>query len=129
MGFTGRYISTRGAKMEPVEEYQVILSAQARQLFAQVKDRREQQILLTRIEKLKHDPDKQGKALSEELIGYRSVRAVGQRYRIIYRIEQDQVLVVVVGIGRRKEGDKRDVYEVTRRLLADLMQESERDEE
>jgi mRNA interferase RelE/StbE len=129
MGFTGRYISTRGAKMEPVEEYQVILSAQARQLFAQVKDRREQQILLTRLEKLKHDPDKQGKALSEELIGYRSVRAVGQRYRIIYRIEQDQVLVVVVGIGRRKEGDKRDVYEVTRRLLADLMQESERDEE
>jgi mRNA interferase RelE/StbE len=129
MGFTGRYITTRGAKMEPVEEYQVILSAQARQLFAQVKDRREQQILLTRIEKLKHDPDKQGKALSEELIGYRSVRAVGQRYRIIYRIEQDQVLVVVVGIGRRKEGDKRDVYEVTRRLLADLMQESERDEE
>jgi mRNA interferase RelE/StbE len=115
--------------MEPVEEYQVILSEQARQLFAQVKDRREQQILLTRIEKLKHDPDKQGKALSEELIGYRSVRAVGQRYRIIYRIEQDQVLVVVVGIGRRKEGDKRDVYEVTRRLLADLMQESESDEE
>jgi len=115
--------------MEPVEEYQVILSEQARQLFAQVKDCREQQILLTRIEKLKHDPDKQGKALSEELIGYRSVRAVGQRYRIIYRIEQDQVLVLVVGIGRRKEGDKRDVYEVTRRLLADLMQESERDEE
>ena len=115
--------------MEPIEEYQVILSAQARQLFGQFKDRHEQQLLLTRIEKLKHDPDKQGKALSEELIGYRSLRAVGQRYRIIYRIEQDQVLVVVVGIGRRKEGDKRDVYEVTRRLLADLMQESESEEE
>ena len=32
--------------MEPVEEYQVILSEQARQLFDQVKDRREQQIML-----------------------------------------------------------------------------------
>ena len=115
--------------MEPIEEYQIILTTQARQLFAQIKDRREQKSLLTRIEKLKHDPDKQGKALSEELIGYRSVRAVGQRYRIIYRIEQDQVLVIVVGIGRRKEGDKRDVYAITKRLLADLMQESESDEE
>ena len=115
--------------MEPVEEYQVILTTQARQLFAQIKDRREQQLLLSRIEKLKHDPDKQGKALSEDLIGYRSIRAVGQRYRIIYRIEQDQVLVLVVGIGRRKEGNKKDIYEVTKRLLADLMQESESDEE
>ncbi|MGC1395283.1 MAG: type II toxin-antitoxin system RelE/ParE family toxin [Coleofasciculaceae cyanobacterium] len=84
---------------------------------------------MARIEKLKHDPDKQGKALSEDLIGYRSIRAVGQRYRIIYRIKQDQVLVIVVGIGRRKEGDKRDIYAVTKRLLADLVQESEIDEE
>jgi mRNA interferase RelE/StbE len=115
--------------MESVVEYQVIITAQARHLFAQIKDRREQQLLLARIEKLKHDPDKQGKALSEDLIGYRSIRAVGQRYRIIYRIEEDQILVVVVGIGRRKEGDKRDIYEVTKRLLANLMQESESDEE
>ena len=50
--------------MEPVE-YQVILTAQARQLFAEIKDRREQQLLLARLEKLKHEPEKQGKALSE----------------------------------------------------------------
>ena len=68
--------------------------------------------------------EKQGKALSEELTGYRSIRAVGQRYRIIYQIVEDKVLVVVVGIGRRKEGDKRDVYTVTMRLLVDMMLES-----
>ncbi len=39
------------------------------------------------------------------------------------------VLVIVVGIGRRTEGSKKDVYEVTKRLLANLMQESESDEE
>jgi hypothetical protein len=38
------------------------------------------------------------------------------------------VLVVVVGIGRRKEGDKRDVYEVTKRLIAEMLQESEKDD-
>src|SRR4028119_739659 len=106
--------------MEPVE-YQVILTAQARQLFAEIKDRREQQLLLARLEKLKHEPEKQGKALSEELTGYRSIRAVSQRYRIIYQIVQDKVLVIVVGIGRRQEGDKRDVYTVTMRRLVELI--------
>ena len=106
-------------------EYEVILTAQAQQIFGQIKDRREQKLLLTRLAKLKHDPDQQGKALSEELIGYRSVRAVGQRYRIIYRIVADKVLVVVVGIGRRKEGDKEDVYAVTMRLLTKMMVELE----
>lgn len=114
--------------MEPVE-YQIILTVQARQLFVEIKDRREQQLLLARLEKLKHEPEKQGKALSEELTGYRSIRAVGQRYRIIYQIIQDRVLVVVVGIGRRKEGDRRDVYTVTMRLLVEMMQESDNDDE
>lgn len=75
---------------------------------------------MARLEKLKYEPDKQGKALSEELSGYRSVRAVGQRYRIIYRIEEEQVVVVVVGIGRRKEGDKRDVYAITQQMVSEL---------
>lgn len=114
--------------MSPVLEYQVILTQEARKLFTEIKDRREQQLLIARLEKLKQEPDKQGKALSGDLIGYRSVRSVGQRYRVIYRIEQDTVLVVVVGIGRRKEGDKRDVYEVTQRLIAEMLQESEKDD-
>ncbi len=114
--------------MEPVE-YQVVLTTKARQLFVEIKDRREQQLLLARLEKLKQEPEKQGKALSEELTGYRSIRAVGQRYRIIYQIVQDRVLVVVVGIGRRKEGDRRDVYTVTMRLLVEMIQESDNDDE
>jgi mRNA interferase RelE/StbE len=101
-------------------EYKIILSIQAQELFTAIKDRREQSVVLARLEKLKYEPDKQGKALSEELLGYRSVRAVGQRYRIIYRIEQEQVVVVVVGIGRRKEGDKRDVYANTQQIVSEL---------
>ena len=101
-------------------EYRIIFSVQAQKLFTAIKDRREQSVILTRIEKLKDEPEKQGKALSEELSGYRSIRAVGQRYRIIYRVEQDRVMVVIVGVGRRKEGDKRDVYAVTQDLISDL---------
>jgi mRNA interferase RelE/StbE len=113
--------------MESVVEYQIILTSQAKKLFSAIKDRREQQLLLTHLEKLKQDPDKQGKALSEDLIGYRSVRAVGQRYRIIYRIEEENVVVMVVGIGRRKEGDKKDIYALTKRLLENMMIQSETD--
>ena len=59
---------------------------------------------MTRIEKLKNESDKQGKALSEELSGYHSIRAVGQRYRIVYRVEQDRVLVVIVVWEGAKKG-------------------------
>ena len=73
-------------------EYRIVFSVQAQKLFTEIKDRREQSVILKRIEKLKDEPEKQGKALSEELLGYRSIRSVGQRYRIIYRIEQDRVV-------------------------------------
>jgi mRNA interferase RelE/StbE len=50
-------------------EYRIIFSIQAQKLFTAIKDRREQSVILARIEKLKDEPEKQGKALSEELIG------------------------------------------------------------
>jgi mRNA interferase RelE/StbE len=98
-------------------EYQIELLPLALQLLAEVKDQREQESLRQRIEKLKSDPEKQGKPLVDKLQGYRSVRAVGQRYRIVYKVDRDKVIVVVVGVGRRKEGDKSDIYAVMEREL------------
>ena len=100
-------------------EYTIELTPLALEMLAEVKDRREQQALSDRIDKLKADPDKQGKPLVDKLQGYFSVRAVGQRYRIIYRIVQERVVVVVVGVGRRKEGDKKDIYAIMERLLGE----------
>ncbi|GAX39310.1 hypothetical protein NIES4075_02620 [Tolypothrix sp. NIES-4075] len=70
-----------------------------------------------RIDKLKTDPEKQGKPLVDKLKGYRSLRAVGQRYRIIYKVELDKVVVLVVGVGLRKQGDKEDIYAQIEKLL------------
>ena len=106
--------------MEQNREYRVVLTKQARKLFKKIKDRREQQLLLAKLEKLKYNPNIQGKALVKELSGYRSIRAVGQRYRIVYQVQEEKVLVVVVGIGRRKEGDKKDIYTITKKLLDNL---------
>ena len=106
--------------MEQSQEYQVILTKQSRKLFKKIKDRREKQLLLAKLEKLKYNPNIQGKALVKQLSGYRSVRAVGQRYRIVYQVQEEKVLVVVVGIGRRKEGNKKDIYSMTKKILDNL---------
>ena len=66
---------------------------------------------------LEAEPEKRGKALIGELSGYRSHRAVGQRYGIIYRIEKEKVMVWVMALGIRKEGSKRDIYTLARKLI------------
>ena len=91
-------------------KYLVIISDESKQLLASIKDRRIKQKLLDRIEELDHDPELQGEPLADDLKGYRSVRAVGQRYRIIYKIEEEQVLVHVSWLGLRREGSPDDVY-------------------
>ena len=98
-------------------EYAIELTPLALEMLAGVKDMRQQQALSDRIDKLKTDPQKQGKALVDNLKGYRSVRAVGQRYRIIYKVEFEKVVVLVVGVGIRKEGDRGDIYALMEKLL------------
>ncbi|CCQ65378.1 Plasmid stabilization system [Crocosphaera watsonii WH 0402] len=106
-------------------EYRILLTKPAKQLLKAIKDRREQSLIFKRLEKLKSEPEKQGKALTNELKGYRSIRAVGQRYRIVYQINDQNITVIIVAIGRRKQGDKNDVYEVMRSLLSEISQEEE----
>ena len=99
----------------------------AKKHLASIKDRRIQEGLKTSLRRLEYEPEKQGKPLSDELAGYRSIRAVGQRYRILYKLEAEQVIVVVVALGIRKAADKKDVYELAKKLaklgLLDLASE------
>jgi mRNA interferase RelE/StbE len=83
---------------------------------AAIKDTRVREGISRRIDALANDPNLQGKALSDELMGYRSIRAVAQRYHILYKLEAEQIIVVVVALGIRKEGDKKDVYELAKKL-------------
>jgi mRNA interferase RelE/StbE len=69
------------------------------------------------IDRLASDPDKEGKSLVGELSGFRSIRAAGQRYRIIYKTRNKQVVVVIVAAGIRKEGHKDDIYNLAKKLF------------
>ncbi len=82
-----------------------------------IQDRRIRDKIRDRIDGLAEEPEKQGKPLTGELTGSRSLRAVGQRYRIIYRIEEGKVLVLVLALGIRKEGSGKDIYMLARKLL------------
>lgn len=97
--------------------YHVGFTENAKKHLAAIQDRRIRQKIVERAQELATDPEKQGKDLGGDLEGYRSVRAVGQRYRIVYLIDNDKVIVVVVSLGIRKEGDKKDVYKMTQRLF------------
>ena len=96
--------------------WHIKLTLPALKQLAAIKDTRVRESISRRINTLEYEPEKQGKPLSDELAGYRSIRAVGQRYRILYKLEAEQVIVVVVALGIRKAGDKKDVYELAKKL-------------
>jgi mRNA interferase RelE/StbE len=42
---------------------------------------------------------------------------VGQRYRILFRVERSIVTAVVVAAGIRKDGSREDIYRVAAKLI------------
>lgn len=97
--------------------YRIFLTSKARKQLAEVTDQRVLSKLNQAISGLEIDPDKQGKPLTGDLAGFRSIRAVGQRWRILYQVKGDQIEVLVVLLGLRREGDRSDIYALARRLL------------
>ena len=97
--------------------YQIIIEPVALKALAAIPDRRVQAKIRDRIDGLAYEPEQQGKPLTGELRGYRSLRAAGQRYRVIYRVERAKVVVLILAVGVRKEGDRSDVYVLAKKLL------------
>ena len=73
--------------------------------------------ILAKIDQLKEEPLLLGKALVGPLKEFRSVRAAGQRYRIIFKVLENQIIVIVVAVGLRKSGDKKDIYELMKKYI------------
>jgi mRNA interferase RelE/StbE len=98
-------------------KYKIKITPTALKMLSEIRDTRVQKLIVKRIEGLENEPAKQGKALVAELSRYRSIRSVGQRYRIIYRVREERVIVYIVALGIRKEGDKKDIYTLAKKLL------------
>lgn len=97
-------------------KWKILFTEQAQDHLQNIKDSRIRAQISKRIDALADDPEKQGKLLGDGLFELRSVRAVKERYRIIYRIKKEEIIVLIVAIGIRKEGDKKDIYALTKKL-------------
>jgi mRNA interferase RelE/StbE len=100
-----------------MKRWTVGLTRNAELQLVAIKDRRVQDGLRSSLKRLEYEPELQGKPLIDELASYRSVRAVGQRYRIIYSVDGERVTVLVVTLGIRRDGDKKDVYQLAKKLI------------
>ncbi|MBP7479433.1 MAG: type II toxin-antitoxin system mRNA interferase toxin, RelE/StbE family [Spirochaetaceae bacterium] len=85
--------------------------------FIKKLDKKSQSQIIEKIELLKENPLEIGKQLKGNLKDYRSIRSVGQRYRIIYKVCETEVIVVIAAIGIRKDGDKKDIYELMKKYV------------
>lgn len=97
--------------------HRISLTQTAFKMLGAISDRRVQEKIKEAIDDLAQDPEKRGKPLIGDLTGYRCIRAVGQRYRIIYSVDRNRVLVLVIALGLRKEGSKKDIYELAKKLI------------
>src|SRR5688572_12822304 len=99
------------------ETFEIILTEEAQSDLNAIKDGRTYSAIETSIDRLESEPDKRGKQLRGKLSDYWSMRAAGQRYRVLYQIGVLEGVVTVVVVGIRKEGDKRDAYKVANKRL------------
>ena len=97
--------------------WQISITPAARNMLLAIKDSSTRQALIRKIDGLIEHPDLQGKQLIGSLDRFRSVRAAGQRYRIIYEILGQQVRVIVIAVGIRRDGDTKDIYKLTQKLI------------
>jgi mRNA interferase RelE/StbE len=98
-------------------KWQILLTPTALKLLSDISDRRVREKIGLVIDRLAEEPEKQGKALLGELSGFRSIRAVGQRYRIIYQVKGDQIVVIIVAVGIRRDGARDDIYNLAKKLF------------
>lgn len=96
--------------------YKVKITETCLSLIAKIPDKKIKRSILAKIEVLGKSPGKQGKALVKNLTGLRSIHAAG-RYRIIYKLDNNSNVITILAAGIRKQGDRKDIYEVARKLL------------
>lgn len=97
--------------------FQIEITSTALEELEAIADRRTRSAIVRRIDALAEEPEKPGKPLRGWLAGFLSIRAAGQRYRIVYRVEGSRKRVLVYMVGIRRAGSRRDVYALAEHLV------------
>ncbi len=97
--------------------YQIDVTPTALEALESITDRRTRSSIVRRIDTLADEPEKQGKKPRGWLAGFVSIRAAGQCYRVVYKVDDSKKRVLVYMVGIRREGSRRDVYALAERLV------------
>jgi mRNA interferase RelE/StbE len=97
--------------------FKIEITPSALEALEAVADRRTRSAIVRRIDALVEEPEKLGKPLRGWLTGFMSIRAAGQRYRVVYKVDDKKERAVIYMVGIRKEGSRRDVYALAERLV------------
>ena len=86
------------------------------ELLNEIGNKKIQKSIISESKSLIKNPGR-GKPLLAELKTFRSISVYGGRYRVIYKINDEEKEIHVYVVGIRKEGDKNDVYSLAKKLF------------
>lgn len=88
--------------------YSVRFADETRKEFRKIGHTGRADILSAIQKKLTSNPDEYGEDLGQDLVGFRKL-PVGQ-WRVVYHVDADEVLVLVLAVGKRAEGGHENIY-------------------
>ena len=97
--------------------YRIDITPTALEMLEAIRDQRTRAAIVRRIDALTEEPTKQGNDLRGALAGFLSVQAAGQRYRVLYEVDEREQRVVVYLVGIRRQGSRQDVYSLAQRRV------------
>src|SRR5687767_14369565 len=101
-----------------LERHRVVISESAKQMLRSIGKKygkRVYETLRDLILALEFEPEKKGQPLRGKLHGLYSLHY--SRYRVVYKIENDHPVVLVIGAGWHESGSRADIYQVIERLI------------
>jgi mRNA interferase RelE/StbE len=96
---------------------QIEITPTSLEALGAIANRRTRSVIVKRIDALAEELQRKGKPLRGWLVGFYSARAAGQRYRVVYKIDDARKRVLVYMVGMRREGSRRDVYALAEHLV------------
>lgn len=83
-----------------IKVHKLVTTEDSKRFDAPTKDKIKKKI----IELLSVSPEEVGEPLRFELAGYRKLK-IFDKYRIVYRVEKDQIMVFVLAVGIRRDDE------------------------
>ena len=80
--------------------YRIEITAKAAREIRALPTKHDRALVMRRIQALAHDPRPPG---CRKLVGHQAWRVRQGRYRILYTVDDDVVLIVIIRVGPRKD--------------------------